>query len=303
MSELKNKPENSAFKQQRLPAFQPIYTPKVISIIFFILAAVLYIFGFPIYALSNEIIEVSKRYDDHCGKKKECKLYITIDEEIPEPVYVYYELSNFYQNHRLYVRSRSYTQLRDGKPLETELDLCKPAKYNKDFKDTLGFNTDLSDSLDDVAVPCGMIAKSLFNDDYKIGDYKVNDEDIVYSSDKDIFKNGDESKQWMKMDNRFRVWMKIAPFSTFRKLWGVIEEDVKKGELLVTIENNYDVDEWDGEKRIVLSNANAFGGKNPTLGIIFIVAGSFSLMCALIFLVTWIVYKPADYGDPLSWKY
>lgn len=302
MSELKNKPENSAFKQQRLPAFQPIYTPKVISIIFFVIAAVLYIFGFPIYALSNEIIEVTRRYDDDCAGKKECKLYITIDDEIPEPVFVYYELSNFYQNHRLYVRSRSYTQLRDEKPLKTELELCKPAKYNKDFED---YYPDAVKDLDpdDVAKPCGMIARSMFNDTYNFEGYEINDDDIVFSSDKDIFKNGDLSEQWMKMDNHFRVWMKISPFSTFRKLWGVIEKDVKKGKLEVTVQNNYNVDEWDGEKRIVLSNANAFGGKNPTLGIIFIVAGSFSLMCALIFLVTWILYKPADYGDPTSWKY
>jgi len=32
----------------------------------------------------------------------------------------------------------------------------------------------------------------------------------------------------------------------FRKLWGVIDEDIKSGELQITIINSYDVSEWDG---------------------------------------------------------
>lgn len=35
-----------------------------------------------------------------------------ITEEIQAPVYVYYQLDNFYQNHRRYVKSRSFDQLK-----------------------------------------------------------------------------------------------------------------------------------------------------------------------------------------------
>jgi hypothetical protein len=304
MSELKNKPKDTAFKQQRIPSFQPNYTPKVIFIIFFTLASVFYIFGFPIYALSKDIKEVTKRYDN-CKKdsKGECTIYLDIDEEIPEPVFIYYKLTNFYQNHRLFVRSKSYTQLRNGDPLESELDLCKPAKYNKDFK---GYYDQSKKNLDgdDVAYPCGMIARSVFNDTFKIDDYTITDDDIVYDVDKEIFKNSDDKeKQWMNIDNRFRSWMKISPFSTFRKLWGIIEKDVKKGKVKVTIEDNFPVHKWDGKKYLVLSNANAFGGKSPALGIILISAGSFCILGGMVFLTTWLLYKPKVEGDPLSWKY
>ena len=98
--------------------------------------------------------------------------------------------------------------------------------------------------------------------------------------------------------------MKVAPFSTFRKLWGVIETDVQKGEIIVDIQNNYDVSRWDGTKSIVLSNASAFGGKNTFLGIVFIAAGSFCLFCALLFTLTGVVFKGNNDGeDPRSWKY
>ena len=302
MSELKNKPEDSAFKQQRIPSFQPNYTPKVIYIIFFVLAGVFYVFGFPIYALSTQVIQVTKRYDN-CIKDLDgfCTLSIEIDEEIPEPVFVYYKLTNFYQNHRLYVRSRSYTQLHNGDPLETELDLCKPAKYNKDFK---GWTSNKDLDPDDVAYPCGIVARSVFNDTFYFTGYTVTDDDIVFEVDKEIFKNSDDKKkQWINIDNRFRSWMKISPFPTFRKLWGIIEKDVKKGKLEVKVKDNYPVHKWDGEKSLVLSNANAFGGKSPVLGIILISAGSFCICAGMVFLVTSITYKTKLEGDPLSWKY
>ena len=36
---------------------------------------------------------------------------VTVPEKMKAPVYVYYELDNFYQNHRRYVKSRSDSQL------------------------------------------------------------------------------------------------------------------------------------------------------------------------------------------------
>ena len=39
-----------------------------------------------------------------------CEIKITIEKDMPQPVYFYYELGNFYQNQRDYVRSRDYKQ-------------------------------------------------------------------------------------------------------------------------------------------------------------------------------------------------
>jgi hypothetical protein len=58
-----------------------------------------------------------------------------------------------------------------------------------------------------------------------------------------------------------------------------------KGDYKVVVNSLYDVDDFDGEKWIVLSTANAFGGKNDFLGIAYIVIGVLSLCCAIFFVV------------------
>lgn len=49
------------------------------------------------------------------------------------PIYLYYELRNFYQNYRLYVRSRSYAQLRGEEVTSAELAKCSPIEKVNDL--------------------------------------------------------------------------------------------------------------------------------------------------------------------------
>ncbi len=69
---------------------------------------------------------------------------------------MYYGLTNFYQNHRRYVRSRDDNQLK-GDPVTSAGSLggdCKPFKsYN-------------NDTVNIPYAPCGAIANSLFNGKY-----------------------------------------------------------------------------------------------------------------------------------------
>lgn len=51
-------------------------------------------------------------------------------------------------------------------------------------------------------------------------------------------------------DERFINWMRVAALPRFRKLWGKIETDLKKGDTLtVTIENRYNTFRFDGNGR------------------------------------------------------
>ena len=70
-------------------------------------------------------------------------------------VYIYYGLSNFYQNHRRYVKSRDDHQLLGS--LDEVSNECDPfARYSTDPNNSSAVKQ---------VVPCGAIANSLFNGD------------------------------------------------------------------------------------------------------------------------------------------
>jgi hypothetical protein len=70
---------------------------------------------------SNAIYESTLVYDSNApdvdctitepNAGKSCEISFTLKDDITGPLYVYYELSNFYQNHRRYVSNRDSNQL------------------------------------------------------------------------------------------------------------------------------------------------------------------------------------------------
>jgi len=257
-----------------------------------------------------------------------------IDDDMDEPIYVYYEMRNFYQNHRNYVKSRSENQLRGEDLAEADLDQsCAPIVTNEDLLDFVvpdpGFGKKVEDYSkndidsyseftahvverdDDVAHPCGLTAATKFNDTFSLIDFdgktvKIDDDDIAWDSDEDYkFKNLDSDKdmykkQWTDVeDPHFMVWMRLAALPTFRKLYGVIEKDLDEGDYQLVVNNLYDVSEWDGEKHFVLTTANAFGGKNYFLGTLFLCAGGLCLLIDLVFIMLYFIRKPSM--ENLKW--
>lgn len=90
-----------------------------------------------------------------------------IKDKIEGPIYVYYQLDNFYQNHRRYVKSRDDNQLA-GKYIPTEqLMDCDPIIKVGDLWPNQRVNLDgVNLALEDPAIPCGLVAKSYFNDTF-----------------------------------------------------------------------------------------------------------------------------------------
>ena len=114
----------------------------------------------------------------------------------------------------------------------------------------------------------------------------MDETNIAFGKDKKLYdKNPDPSKQWIDMTNEhFLVWMRPSGLPNPRKLWGRINRDLKKGEVIdITIVNKYNVNNYKGKKKIVLSNATRFGGKNKFLGVSYIVVGALSILCAILF--------------------
>ena len=63
------------------------------------------------------------------------------------------------------------------------------------------------------------------------------DKFINIEKDKKLFdKNPDKSKQWIDMtDEHFLVWMRPSGLPNPKKLWGRINRDLKKGEIIDVI--------------------------------------------------------------------
>lgn len=186
---------------------------------------------------------------------------------------------------------------------------CDPIVKNKDIKLELYNLEAIPQKLnpDAVAIPCGLVAKSFFNDKYglkvKAGGAPVTivQTGIAWESDLE-YKFGNtpdwQKNQWIDMKNEhFIVWMRTAGLPNFRKLWGRIEDGLKAGQYTVTIDNNYDVSSFDGKKSFVLSTTNALGGKNYFLAICYIVVGALCIVFAIIFLVAFLKKRGSNHLD------
>lgn len=318
--EKSRKPEDSPFKQQRLKAWQPILTPRWVIGTFALVGIVFVPIGVVLKNESDNVVEYSIQYDGDgtnpiytdcmITNKDEgnlCTLTFNIEEDMDGPVYLYYQLENFYQNHRRYVKSRSDSQLRGDILGEGDLSDCDPLK-ERDGK---------------ILSPCGLIAQSFFNDVITVTSGETLDETgIAWKSDlDDKFDNPDDTDTdvyeylWETFpdnidetvgvkDEHFIVWMRTAGLPDFRKLYGKIDAGLSAGTVLtVAITNNFMVSSFDGRKSIVLSTTSWFGGKNPFLGIAYITVGSLCLFLAALFLMKHIL-NPRPLGDTryLVWK-
>ena len=263
---------DSAFKQQKLPAWQPILTADTVLPTFFLIGIAFIPIGVGLLISSNQVQEKIIDYthcraigfseNDTCArlfaqnisKTCECEVAFTLTEDFKRDVFIYYGLSNFYQNHRRYVRSRDDSQLYGVKSVSKD---CEPFSYKK----VNGQNLPIA--------PCGAIANSLFNDSFAFYELKEEAPDavgfssnqrlinlfrtgIAWATDKsskfrnpsgqnltEAFKGFTNPTNWRDkmiydldiydqnnngyLNEAFIVWMRTAALPTFRKLYARID--------------------------------------------------------------------------------
>ena len=298
---LRDKKEKKVSIFRKGIVWRPVPTVLSTTLCFAIIGVIFLVIGIIIIVYSSKIKEFEIRYDNlpECenalnSNNKTCTLNIELKEQFTRPVMVYYQLNNFYQNHRRYIKTKSVDQLK-GKSLSVGQikDDCEPIIRNSDLWTDQSIGGDKLDP-DGPAHPCGLIARSLFNDTYTLNypldgnDIPIYYEGIAWESDKKRYKNAPNAQkvQWTDIeDERFMVWMRPAGLPDFRKLWGKIEIDLYPGNYTLTINNRYQVSSFHGKKSFVLSTVNGLGGKNSFLGVTYIVVGSLSIVMAVLFAI------------------
>jgi len=228
-------------------------------------------------------------------------------------------LTNFYQNHRRYVKSRDDPQLA-GQSIGSTPSDCDPMETN-----------------DNLALyPCGLIANSFFNDTFSAYYTNNNPSDnsnnpsgsmtagndlwvkdgIAWKSDVDkkfVYRPLDTSKETNLSpngfilppvnDEDFIVWMRTAGLPTFKKLHRKIEKSgfflLPGDSITITYNSSYPVSGFSGQKAMVLSTTSWLGGKNSFLGLAYLVVGTICIVLSGLFLLKHCFY-PRKLGEAFN---
>lgn len=186
------------FKQQRLPAWQPILTPLNSALCLFAVAILCIPLSIALFQANASAVDITVRYDHKhpCSFKNtssgaftyvasptevwqtgcEKEIPFRIPKDLKKPVYLYYGLDNFFQNHRRFTNSKSDAQLAGdlvaGKAIaSTTSPLTFPGEIRHQGNRTITIDRKTYTFKDVVYTPAGLIAWSLFNDTFAL--YKV----------------------------------------------------------------------------------------------------------------------------------
>ncbi|XP_052863937.1 cell cycle control protein 50A-like [Anopheles cruzii] len=312
------RPPNTAFHQQRLATWEPAWTPKAIWPILMAVATVFLSIGLALLYVSYNTPEQVLDYTDcqstedpsrrscaeiidhNPGTVCSCSIIFTLDRAFPPPVYLYYALTNFYQNHRQYTLSRDDGQLQ-GVLSKTPSERCRPFDFAKH-----------GDELRPI-LPCGALANSLFNDSFTLtvlaspelrtpvplvggGALWPHERGLKFRNPKGdlrlLLSKYARPPAWSRElweldpanpDNNglqnedFIVWMQPAALPNFRKLFRKVahlgttfERGLPSGNYTLRINYSYTVKSFFGRKSVIISSSSVLGARNPFLGWAFI---------------------------------
>uniref|UniRef100_A0A8C8TTV8 Cell cycle control protein n=2 Tax=Peromyscus maniculatus bairdii TaxID=230844 RepID=A0A8C8TTV8_PERMB len=328
--DLSRMPENTALKQQTLPAHQLDLSASVVLSIFFATGGFCLCMGIILLLSAKSTKEIEINYTNICAncaqlredssnfdKECTCSVPFYLPEKMEGDVYMYYKLYGFYQNLYRYILSRSNSQL-VGKDI-WDVKNCSPFQLSQNGT---------------PIIPCGAIANSIFNDTITLS-YNLNSSinievpmlksGLTWWTDKYVkFRNPTSSDlasafagsakppHWAKpiyeldiddpgnngfINEDLIVWMRTAAFPTFKKLYRRLNrvhnfvEGLPAGNYSFNISYNFPVTVFQGEKSVVLSTLTWIGGGGLFLGLTYTVTGALTLLASFAILAIYLMLK------------
>lgn len=149
------------FAEVRLQVWRPILTPQRVTLGFIICGIVFLITGVVLLFTSKSVEEYFVDYTDSPTNDNNVGFFdVHVKKDMEPPIWVYYHLEGFFQNHRKYLKSRNNDQLKakfsPPKTSKSEFEECKP------------WITSMVNNEELVNYPCGIIAQSIFNDSFAL---------------------------------------------------------------------------------------------------------------------------------------
>ena len=299
---LKGRSASSNFVQQKMVSWRPIFSPFIFLIIDIIIIILFLIFAILAHIYNNQIYDASIRYDNICNFSSDelCHVNLHVDKKIKGKINFYYKLTNFHQNQRRYVISRSDDQLAGEYVKFSDMEDCKPLRG-------------IDDKEDNLILPCGLAAWTFFNDTYifENTDLKFSDNEIAYKSNVNkLFKplsnkytsgirylENNPDFPGGQTNQHFIVWMRSSALPTLIKLYATCNDcTMDPGDYPISIKNNYPTDGFKGEKWILISKNSNFGTRNIFFEIACFVLCGIAVI-ALVIIVIIILVTPRKRGD------
>lgn len=262
------------------------------AIIYFLLQFILsLVLTCVILSLSYQITEKSVDIDFPNNGISSANL--TLGSNISSPVYLYLEYWDYYQNHRIYSKSKSKNQLSakaDGS-LSTN---CSPLVNYGDIGFTLPGKSNGTE-----IKPCGLLPVSFFNftvtmQYFSNGTQNNTTRNIIIDSSGIAWSTDDSNKyvnspgEYLDVtDNHFKVWMRTSATNHLRKVYGKINQELPSGtyQFNILYNNSNNFLEYQPNLAIKISTTTTIGGKNYVLGWTFFVVMCLSLIWLIAFTV------------------
>ena len=291
-----NEPKkDSAWAQQSVPAWYPVRSNGCVVTSFVIIGILLVVLGVLIQSVFNtKVVELEERYDhrvpvDCVGEACHLEVEFTIPQTMEPPIYLYYKLTDYFQNHRLYAQSRQDEQLHGDQV--NDLGSCYPLKKWEGK----------------LLYPCGLIANSFFNDTIskieicpskdaaECNEAPMRTDGIAWPTDRNDKYHGRPLRDKIETDvgpngripnpgdERMMVWLRVAAMSTFKKLYGYFEHDTfQKGQVVkIPVISNYKATNF--KKSLVLSTVSVMGGSQGFLAFFCVIFGVVCVVLSIIF--------------------